>query len=121
MKTFEVNVTNKYNFTEENINDLMCSALEGGINYWCDKVKMIGTIEGVDIASDFIAKDGKLKIYFDGESDVLTLEKFLDGINNTIKNLGTNFTDAEDFMNNHDADTADMIIQFALFNEIVYA
>lgn len=28
--------------TQEDIDDIMCGALEGGINYWCDEAKVMG-------------------------------------------------------------------------------
>ena len=121
MKNLNVKICQELNFTEENINDLMCSALEGGINYWCDRVEMIDTPEGVEFASDSISKGGKVVLYFGDKKcvRVLTLEKFLKGLSATITQIG-GCNSAKDFMDIHDADTADMVIQFALFDELKF-
>ena len=32
--------------TQQDIDDIMCSALEGGINYWCRKAEVVGDYLG---------------------------------------------------------------------------
>ena len=118
-----IELIKKLEFTEQDISDLMVAALEGGINYWCRKAKIVMIPEGVDqniYASDLIAKGGTLELY-DAESTdkwELTLGKFLNGVKYVCERDG--YTDANDLMDNHDADTADAIVQYALFNEIVF-
>jgi hypothetical protein len=116
-------VKKTFEFTEQNINDLMVTALEGGINYWCRKAKITKIPEGVGnniYASDLISKDGTLELYDIESTDKweLTLEKFLNGVKYVCERNG--YTDADDLMDNYDADTADAIVQYALFNEIVF-
>ena len=41
--------------TQEDIDDIMVSALEGGINYWCDKAKVDGHSLG-EYATDKIGR-----------------------------------------------------------------
>jgi hypothetical protein len=36
-KKFKVSIEQSHEFTTEDINNLVVSALEGGINYWCRK------------------------------------------------------------------------------------
>jgi len=119
MKYFNIKVSQDWTFTEEDIDDLMGTALY--INSWCDR---IDAPEGVMVTSDSISKGDTLYIYaYCGDLCVLyvlTLKKFLKGLSDTIKHIG-GFSNAEDFMDGHDADTADMIIQFALFDEIRFA
>jgi len=77
---FEVVVTN------EDIDDIMCSALEGGINYWCCKAEVIGEYLG-EYGSEQISRGGMLKLH-DLEEDAvyeLTKEKFLKGLEKYLK------------------------------------
>ena len=46
--------------TQEDIDDIMCGALEGGINYWCDEAKVMGGYLG-EYGSEQIARGGKLR------------------------------------------------------------
>jgi len=122
MATITVKIEKTIEFTNENINDLMVTALEGGINYWCDKVVIISEPEDAKInyASDIISAGGTLELH-DAESNdrwELTLEKILKGIKWYCEKNG--ITDADDLIDDHDADTADSIIQYALFDEIVF-
>ena len=67
--------------TGENIDDILATALEGGINYWCDRAEVVGDYLG-DFASEQISRGGQLKL-FDFEAEevyLLTKEKLIDGI-----------------------------------------
>lgn len=116
---FEIEI----NIEDQHIDDLMVTALEGGINYWCRQVRVIKFPEGIDdiIASDVISKGGELKLW-DAEDDeetwILTLEMFLEGIK--MYCIANGETNMDDLMDNHDACTADQIMQYALFKEIVF-
>jgi hypothetical protein len=128
----KVVVTKSHEFTTEDINDLIVTALEGGINYWCGSAKIVkfpnGTFTGVSnedqtnvrYASDAIGYGGKLTLTDAEDKDVsweLDLPKMLKGIQMYCEE---NNIAPEDLMDNHDADTADGIVQYVLFNEIVY-
>ena len=130
-KKFSVSIEQTHEFTSEDISDLVCSALEGGINYWCRKArikltedkKYLGISEedlpSVEFASDAIGFGGTV-VLFDAESDEkweLTNEKMLKGIARYCLENNENLSD---LLDNHDACTADNIIQYALFDEIVY-
>ena len=123
-KTHKINLGLTIELSNEDINDLMACALEGGINYWCGQVRVKDIpkeFEGkYEYASEVIALGGVLELH-DAESDdkwELTLEKFFHGVKLTCEDVG--FISGQDLMENHDADTADAIIQLALFNEIVF-
>ena len=123
MSTIVINIRKEIVVEPQHIDDLMVTALEGGINYWCRKAKIVSIPEGVDdnvLASDLISKGGVLEMY-DAESNdkwELTLEKFLNGLKLYCEEY--KYTDMEDLIDNHDACTADSIVQYALFNEIVF-
>jgi hypothetical protein len=124
MANINIKIEKNFELSNQNIDDLVATALEGGINYWCGKaiVKNVPPeFEGkYEFASDVISLGGTLTLC-DNESDdkwELTLEKLMNGIKYVIERFG--FADADDLMDNHDADTADLIVQYALFNEIVF-
>ena len=131
MEKIILKVTMEHEFTIQDICDLMVTALEGGINYWCrkaeKKLNSDGTYFGVaeedqnkvDYASDLIAYNGTLILY-DAESDdkwELTLDKFLEGIKRQCINRSIALSD---LLDNHDACDADCIVQYAIFNELVF-
>lgn len=125
-KVFEIEVIKKLKITQEEIDDIMVCALEGGINYWVNKAEVVGEYLG-EFASDQISRGGTLRLY-DYEAEAwyeLTLDKFLNGIQkwyedgydryNAVQNDGT--LDCC----NIDASAADSIVQYAIFGEIIYA
>lgn len=113
--------------TDEDIDDLMCGALEGGINYWCDEAEVVGDYLG-EYASEQISRGGQLKLYDYEEDEVYELdkEKFLKGLEMYIKNpTADNILEQIDGVMkldccNADSYVCDAIIQLALFGEIVY-
>lgn len=121
---YEVKAEMKFNITDEDIDDIMCAALEGGIYYWCDKAEVVEDEYLGEYASDQISRGGSLRLY-DCESDdtfILTKEKFLEGVKRACEE-GYAKEWLED--GNIDAsmigsDDADVIVQFALFGEVVF-
>ena len=114
------------NISNEQINDLMVAALEGGINYWCGRATLKeGSLtpeqkEKMEYVSDAISLGGVV-VLEDAESDEtweLTKDKFLSGVKKTIE--WGNYRDVEDMFDNHDAEVADVLLQYALFDEIVF-
>jgi len=118
----KIEVLNSHLLTDQDIDDLMTAAFEGGINYWCGKVTFKDDLpEFKDkYASDCIALGATLILHDAESSDKweLDLEKVLKGI--TMFCTEANMP-LSDLIDNHDADVADKIIQYALFNEQVFA
>jgi hypothetical protein len=126
-------IIKKFDVTLEDMANLLVCAFEGGINYWCDKVEMkkdpagIG-FDGVTLeddeqvvyASDLIGLGGTLILHDAESSDTweLTQEKMLQGISKGME--WGKFSSVEEMMDNHDAETADVIVQFALFGELQF-
>ena len=117
----------------EDIDDIMVSALEGGINYWCRKAEVKGGYLG-EYASDQISRGGEL-ILHDAEENklyILSKEKFIEGLKKYITAGNTGCIDRETSsigvytgrLNidpcNIDAGAADCIIQYALFGDVIY-
>ncbi len=128
---FEVTAKRTMIFSKTDIDDIVCTALEGGITYWCCKA-VVGEDEYYgEYASDQISRGGTLILY-DTEEDeryTLTLEKLINGIAKACDEGYGDFCDiAEDGksldnnveMSRLDSIAADIIIQYALFGEIVY-
>jgi hypothetical protein len=134
--------------TAQDIDDIICTALEGGITYWCDEADITkfpdpATYTRItdkpfndkdrttwEWASDVISRGGELTLH-DNEGSmtyVLTLDKTLAGIKLflTCKNHNSSYNQG---VIQHggldcasiDADCADMIVQYALFGEVVYS
>jgi len=112
----------KLKVSDEVMDDIMATALEGGINYWCDKGVKVkdGDYKGAKYASDVISKGGVLNV---NGIDV-DRAKLLKGIQMYIDNGNQegiiNFADREVECDNIDAIVADVIVQFAVYGEIVY-
>lgn len=112
---------------DEDIDDIMAAALEGGINYWCDDADVMGDYLG-EYASEQISRGGHLKLYdFEAEEAyILNKNKFLKGVEMYCKNpTSCNILEQIDGKLvldtcNADAEVADAIIQYALFDEVIY-
>lgn len=117
-KTYSIKCNTTFKLTDEDIDDIMSDALDSGIGYWCGRAKVNGEYLG-EYASDQISRGGTLTLYDledDEESWVLDLDKFLAGYKMAIEQ-GYFSGDLDD---DYDAGTADVIVQLALFGEVVY-
>lgn len=125
MKKFEVKVEIRVELTQQDIDDIMVAALEGGINYWCDEAAVEGGEYLGKYASDQISRGGTLLLH-DTDEDAyrkLDLEKFLKGFKLWLENGGDQYGAVQGHevdCCNIDAGCADEIVQYALFWEVVY-
>lgn len=114
----EITCAKTFNITDEDIDDIMADALDSGIGYWCGEVEVVGDYLG-EYASDQISRGGTL-VFHDAEDpeDVhaMDLESFLKGYRMSIE-LGYFSGDLD---NEYDAETADVIVQLALFDDVIY-
>lgn len=124
-KTFPVKAEIHVTLTEQDIDDIMVAALEGGINYWCDEAEVIEEKRVADWGHEQIARGGVLVLH-DAESDdtwELNLEKFLNGFKLWVEAGRDQYNAIEDGKLdccNIDAGCADEIVQYALFGELVF-
>lgn len=128
-KKFEVHAELVVRLTGQDVDDIMVSALEGGICYWCDRVTVEGQYLG-KYASEQISRGGKLKIHVDEPFDEantewyeLDMEKFAQGFRLWLENGGDRYgavSNGEVDTCGIDGEMADLIIQYALFGEVVY-
>ena len=121
-KKFTVRAEVEVNLTQQDIDDIMVAALEGGICYWCRKAEVVGEYLG-ECASDQISRGGALILYDADSAQTweLTLEKFLNGVKLYFEQgchvqVEDNAIDAGDI----DSNDADCIVQFAVFGEVIF-
>ena len=130
-KKFEVYAQIRAALTQQDIDDIMASALEGGINYWCKRVVVQGNYLG-EYASEQISRGGRLAIWLEEpfEDDktcyILDLDEFLYGFQRWLENCYANCdvvdsADGSVDCGQIDATCADEIIQHALFGDLVFA
>lgn len=124
-KTYIVRPEIEAKLTGQDIDDIMVGALEGGINYWCREAEVVGDYLG-EYASDQISRGGKL-ILHDAESNdkwELDLEKFLNGVKLWLQNGDDQYhalqKDGTIDCCEIDGEMADLIVQYALFGEVVF-
>lgn len=126
MKEFKLKVT------QEDMDDIMVSALEGGINYWCCRAEVVGGKYLGEFASEQIGRGGSLRLY-DMEEDttyILNEDKLLYGIKRYIEEGNKPYdilceaVDSDGYKRLEcgmiDAIVSDIIIQYAVMGEVVY-
>jgi len=114
--------------TEQEIDDIMVTAFEGGVNYWVGNINFAGIY--IAPSARPLTEDGHARCIYemlsqgfglnvlglDYDEDIevwhLTLDKFNKGVQIWLNEGGD--------IENYDADDADRIIQYALFDELVY-
>lgn len=123
MNGTKITIAHEIIVRDDDIDDLMVGALEGGITYWCDNAEVIGEYLGT-YGSEQISRGGRLLLHdFEGENQyVLNREKFLNGLRLFLEHsyvgnyLAGNGLDCGEF----DAIACDMVIQYALFGDVIY-
>lgn len=116
----------KVSLTQEDVDNIMVSALEGGINYWCRKAKVVEERRCGDWGHEQIARGGALILHDAESSDKweLNLEKFLTGVKLWLQNnedrYGAVASDGTLDPGEVDAEMADLIVQYALFGKPVF-
>lgn len=125
-KTYAVSVIQEVNVTSQDIDDIMATALEGGISHWCGKVTVSERRQG-KCASDEISHYGTLVLH-DIETNAkweLTLDKFLRGLELAIEQgagIGIRTANGSLYVSDiGDGEVADVIVQLALFGKVVFS
>lgn len=111
------------------IHEIMCTAVGGGITYWCDHIEPDGGNCSDEQNYEPFGKDGVLRIYvaepFEKKCYELTQHKFLVGLRTWLESnpevLICGWDCYEIDCGKIDPQSADCIIQLALFGEIVFS
>lgn len=114
-------------FSEQDLFDLVCTALNGGISYWAGvdcRTPEWKNVKGNGLEEKFfniLLNGGTVTLYDDTEEKYddgqyfIDLELLKDGIRITIEE-----GQWDGDMDEHDAETADCVFQNAIFGELVY-
>ena len=128
-----ITITVEKTITIERIKDLLCAAFEGGIDYWGNVKSKIGLKDKLkaEYVHEIPALGGEL-ILFDNETDeklgIIDMESMkkafqymADGTDKNGKDIPQLKKHLDDFLNeNEDAITADVFVQLAVMEEIVF-
>lgn len=107
------------NLTGEDVDDIMCSALEGGICYWCYKAEVVGEYRA-EWAHEQISRGGSLILYHEDGWNDLNIGKLLKGIKRVIADGRLKVTGGRIDGYDIDGEVADMIVQYAIFDEVIF-
>lgn len=127
----EITLKKKVIVNQEDIDDIMCTALEGGITYWCMNAQSCMDSEwmqknNIEYCSEIISHGGDIALTtLDGDY-ILTLNSFYKGLQMLIDESGEYYLEQTNDgyaleTSEIDADIADLIIQYAIFGKLVYA
>jgi len=103
--------------TDDQLDSILVGAFEGGSNYWITKVEVKkDDYKGKKYSSECVAAGGELYIYTADDSKcLLTKHSLIHGLQMYLdESKHKNWPDGGD------AQTDDLILQYALFEEIVY-
>lgn len=124
--TYPITIQKTFLVTEEDIDTIMSCALDGGITYWCDKAEVVECDYLGEYASEQIARGGSLNLHDSVEDKWYTIgvETVLRGIEKAAHDCyfhEYNWVDFDGINNCQiDADVADVIIQLAIFGDVIY-
>ena len=125
MDKYKVQIVKEY--TDEDMKDIVVTALEGGIGYWACLDNTTSEFKGVpkDTPTAFwcwkLLKEGKPLRFIDaedvdeGETWWLTLQMLLNGIK-----LATEQGYWDGDVDGMDANDADTVFQLAMFGDVIY-
>jgi hypothetical protein len=117
MTTTTVKFSVPLKITSEQIDDILTDAFEGGSTHWINRIRVFEkNFFDADYASEVVSRGGGVWLQYDngdGNLEVLlTREKFLKGLAMAI-GRGFNLED-------YDGNDVDMVVQYAVFGELVY-
>lgn len=127
----EITLKKKVIINQEDIDDIMCTALDGGITYWCYGAQSIMSAEWmrenkIKFLSDVTGRGGDIVLTTEDGDFILTLQAFYNGLQKLIDESGEYYLESTNDglkidTSEIDADIADLIIQYAIFGKLVYA
>ena len=126
----DMNIINRrIEISDELIEDILCSAFEGGITYWADNISCEDRIDMKEVGGwkhEYLTRTKKkvaaIHIHaVDGDVRRLTKKSIIDALQK-MDTPEYNYTKALNRILNeqYDADDADIVVQTACFGEVVY-
>lgn len=126
----EIILKKKVIVNQEDIDDIICTALEGGITYWCIGAQSLEDLEwikrnNIEYLSETISRGGDIVLTTEEGDFILTLQAFYKGLQQLIDESGEYYLEQTNDgyaleTSEIDADIADLIIQYAIFGKLVY-
>ena len=110
-------VLKPYEVTDDHLDSILVGCFEGGSNYWIQRVEVAkDDYKGKTFASESLAAGGELYIHTTDDSKcLLTKHSLIHGLQMYLdESKHKNWPDGGD------AQTDDLILQYALFEEVVY-
>ena len=103
--------------TDDHLDSILVGAFEGGSNYWAVKVEVAkDDYKGKKYASECVAAGGELYITTtEGDKHLLTKNMLINGLQMYLDE-----SKHKNWPAGGDAQTDDLILQYALFKEVVY-
>ncbi len=111
-------VTTEVAIPQEFVDDVVCTAFEGGCAEWIDRINVLDKPADIAYSSDALTRGGSYRIIANGVKLTLTLESFLKGL--SLYSIQEN-KPIHELIEDHDAGDADGIFQYALFGELQYS
>lgn len=117
----KIKATREIEITDTDIEDIMSSALEGGVNYWTDCITRPSGNNAEYFDQELTQGTGSLMFRVGSKTYTLTKENFLTGLAKYLENPLYDCIDGNKIdPGNIDAECADMIVQYSLFGGLVY-
>ena len=103
--------------TDDHLDSILVGCFEGGSNYWVRKVEVAkDDYKGKKYASECVSAGGELFITTtEGDKHLLTKECLINGLQTYLDE-----STYQNWPDGGDAQTDDLILQYALFGDIVY-
>jgi len=112
------------NITVQQVKDLLCNAIEGGSNYWCNSITRYGVDrEQAEFRQDvpFVVGGYLMLDWCDndtGSAKRIDLEAIRNGLTVFAEKCPRQFKDLVE--DNTDAETGDCFLQCIVFGEVIY-
>jgi hypothetical protein len=116
----------KLSIDDQRLKDILCSAFEGGSNYWIEKVNILRRPECAEYWHESPVTDGVLEVIVSedepiegkGKKFLLDRAKLQSGLDAMAKLYPRHFADF--ISENDDATTGDVFLQCCLFGEAIF-
>ena len=105
--------------TDEQIDNWLCGAFEGGSTYWCRGIKVKNNdYKGTKYASECVSRGGTIIV--DDENCISNVDK--NRILITLQVMSSDYPKSFDRLINdsYDSDDSDRLFQIACFGEVIY-